>query len=101
MADTAAANRLQELTRSQMEVDDGVDEETKKKNKLERTLCTRLAQGCAVASAVLAVLAIVLSDVKSVTIVAGIIAVGVSGLVIYQEELLQDTDSEFTYMLPL
>lgn len=76
-------------------VGDNMDEETKKRKDLEKTLWTRLAEGLAIASAVLAVLAIIFSGASGVTIVAGLIAVGVAGTVIYQQELLQDTDSEF------
>lgn len=86
---------LEEITRSQLEVDgEEVDEATKKRQELEKTLWTRLAEGLAIGSAVLAILAIVFSSASSVTIVAGIIALGVAGLVVYQQELLQDTDSK-------
>lgn len=86
---------LVEIERSDIEGDDEVDEGTKQRQLMEKTFWARMAQGTAIASAVLAVLAMVFSATKGVTVVAGLIAVGVSGLVIYQQEKLQDTDSEF------
>lgn len=94
---TAPPAPLEEITREQLEVDgDEVDEATKKRQELEKTFWTRLAEGLAIGSAVLAILAIVFSSASSVTIVAGIIALGVAGLVVYQQELLQDTDSKLS-----
>lgn len=78
------------------EGDEGADENTKRRSEIEKSFWTRLAQGAAIASGILAILAMVFSSVKSVTVVAGLIAIGVAGLVIYQQELLQDTDSEFS-----
>mmetsp|Transcript_22230 Transcript_22230/g.36808 ORF Transcript_22230/g.36808 Transcript_22230/m.36808 type:complete len:260 (-) Transcript_22230:226-1005(-) len=90
--DTPTLKPLEEIRAEDLEVDDE-DEETKKKKELEKTIWTRLAEGLAIASAVLAVLAIVFSGASAITIVAGLIAIGVGGLVIYQQELLQDTDT--------
>jgi lipopolysaccharide export LptBFGC system permease protein LptF len=92
--DAPAPSPLQEIKRGELEVDDD-DEDTKKKKELEKTIWTRLAEGLAIASVVLAILAMIFSSASFVTIVAGLIAIGVSGIVIYQQELLQDTDSEF------
>ena len=98
-ADAAPNSKpLAEIERSDMEGDDEVDEGTMQRQLMEKTFWARLAQGSAIASAVLAVLAMVFSAAKGVTVVAGLIAIGVSGLVIYQQEKLQDTDSEFNVL---
>jgi anti-sigma-K factor RskA len=76
-----------------------MDEETKKKNDFEKSLWTRFIQGFAIATVVLAVLAMIFSDSRAVTVVAGVIAIGVSGCVIYQQQLLQDTDSKSSSVL--
>ena len=101
MTATAADNNpaimpLEEIERVDGEGDEETDEKVKRRNEVEKSFWTRLAQGSAIASGILAVLAMVLSSVKSATVVAGLIAIGVAGLVIYQQELLQDTDSELS-----
>jgi hypothetical protein len=74
--------------------DEEPDESFRRSRDIEKNFWTRVAQGAAIASAILALVTMVLSSVKSVTIVAGLIAIGVAGLVLYQQELLKDTDSE-------
>lgn len=97
MADAAFDDAPASKPLAQIERDDGdedPDADVKRSQDIEKSFWTRVAQGAALASGILAIVAMVLSSVKSVTIVAGIIAIGVAGLVLYQQELLQDTDSE-------
>lgn len=100
MADAAFDDAPTSKPLAQIERDDGdedPDADVERSQDIEKSFWTRVAQGAALASGILAIVAMVLSSVKSVTIVAGIIAIGVAGLVLYQQELLQDTDSESSF----
>ena len=74
---------------------DNSDDAEVRRQFIEKTsFWTRCFQGAAITSGILAIVAIVLSSSKSVVIVAGAIAIGVAGLVLYQQTLLEDTDSK-------
>ena len=74
--------------------EDGVDEDTKRKRSLERTLWTRIWQGLAAASIVVNIVAMAIEQ-SAVSIVAGIIAVLIAPVVIKRQFDLQDTDCKF------
>jgi hypothetical protein len=74
--------------------EDGVDENTKRKRSLERTLWTRIWQGVAAASIVVNIVAMAIEQ-SAVSIVAGIIAVLIAPVVIKRQFDLQDTDCKF------
>jgi hypothetical protein len=82
---------LQQLGSLRRVEDDGVDEDTKRKRSLERTLWTRIWQGIAAASIVVNIVAMAIEQ-SVVSIVAGIIAVLIAPVVIMRQFTLQDTD---------
>jgi hypothetical protein len=84
---------MEQLESMQSE-DDGVDEDTKRRRGLERTLWTRIWQGIAAASIVVNIVAMAIEQ-SAVSIVAGIIAVLIAPVVIKRQFDLQDTDCKF------
>jgi len=85
---------LQDIERE----DDGLDEDQKKRDELERSFWTKLWQGLSIASGVLAIAAMAIEG-SAVCIVAGIVAIAVAGAVFKYQWDLEDTDSESTTML--